>query len=74
MCFAALAALWLEPAWQGVSVAAGLVLFEYFIVPPTDSFVFASSQDAIAFALASCAVVVMALGARTQAALSTYYA
>lgn len=71
---AALAALWLEPAWQGVSVAAGLVLFEYFIVPPTDSFVFASSQDAIAFALASCAVVVMALGARTQAALSTYYA
>lgn len=71
---AALAALWLEPSWQGVSVVGALALFEYFIVPPTDSFVFASAQDAFAFALATCAVVVMAWGARAQAALSAYYA
>lgn len=70
--FAALAALWLEPAWQGVSVVGALALFEYFIVPPAGSFVFRSVQDAFAFGLAACAVVVMAWGARRLAALSSH--
>lgn len=69
----AVAALWFDLAAQTVSMALALAVFDFAIVPPDNSFLITSLSDGGKFVLVAVAMVVMSLGARAQASLSSYY-
>ncbi len=69
----AVAALWFDLAAQAVCTALALAVFDFAVLPPDNSFLITNLHDGGKFVLVAVAMVVMGLGARAQASLSSYY-